>query len=161
VRSKTPQPRGTKVSLLTPSPSLLSLSVQYACNGDELPSRAQVRRWAKAAMKTEAQVTVRFVDADEGQTLNRKFRHKDYATNVLSFCYEQSPVIGDLVLCAPVVQREADEQHKAPMAHFAHMIVHGMLHLQGYDHGASKLDAQRMESKEREILARFGIADPY
>lgn len=139
----------------------ISLSVQYACNGDALPSRAQVRRWALAAAETPVQVTVRFVDAAEGQRLNREFRGKDYATNVLSFCYEENPVVGDLVLCVPVVLREAGEQGKPATAHFAHMVVHGMLHLQGYDHEAGKRDAQRMEAKEREILARFRIADPY
>jgi len=106
-------------------------------------------------------VTIRFVDAEEGQTLNRDFRNKDYATNVLSFNYEQQPVVGDLVLCVPVVLTEACEQRKAVADHFAHMIVHGMLHLQGYDHETGKQEAMRMEAKEREILSRFGIADPY
>ena len=139
----------------------LSLAVQYACDDPALPSRTQVRRWARAAAETPAQVTVRFVGAEEGQTLNRNFRGKDYATNVLSFCYEKNPVVGDLVLCVPVVLREAREQKKLAPAHFAHMVVHGMLHLQGYAHEADKKNAERMEAKEREILARFGIADPY
>lgn len=139
----------------------LSLAVQYVCNDPALPSRPQVRRWARAAAETTAQVTVRFVDAKEGRTLNREFRGKDYATNVLSFPYETNPVVGDLVLCVPVVLRESREQHKPAAAHFAHMIVHGMLHLQGYDHETGKRDAARMEAKEREILSRFRIADPY
>ncbi|MFY9329001.1 MAG: rRNA maturation RNase YbeY [Georgfuchsia sp.] len=138
-----------------------SLAVQYACNDPALPSRPQIRRWARAASETPMQVTVRFVDAEEGQTLNREFRGKDYATNVLSFHYETDPVVGDLVLCVPVVLRESREQYKPAAVHFAHMIVHGMLHLQGYDHEAGKREAERMEVKEREILARFGIADPY
>lgn len=93
--------------------------------------------------------------------MNREFRGKDYATNVLSFPYETNPVAGDLVLCVPVVLRESREQHKPAAAHFAHMIVHGMLHLQGYDHETGKREAARMEAKEREILSRFRIADPY
>jgi len=108
------------------------------------------------------QATIRFVDLDEGQALNRDYRGKDYATNVLSFIYEATPrVVGDLVICLPVVLREAAEQNKPVAAHLAHLIVHGMLHLQGYDHETGKRDASRMENKEREILARFGIPDPY
>ena len=139
----------------------ISLTVQYACNDPALPSRSQIRRWVSATLERAGQVTVRFVDAEEGQTLNRNYRSKDYATNVLTFCYEENPVVGDLVLSVPVVLREAREQGKLAAAHFAHMIVHGMLHLQGYNHEADKRDAERMEAKEREILARFGIADPY
>nr|WP_246590932.1 rRNA maturation RNase YbeY [Georgfuchsia toluolica] len=137
------------------------MTVQFGCHTALLPSRPQIRRWAKAAADTSAQVTVRFVDTNEGRKLNCEFRGRDYATNVLSFPYETDPVVGDLVLCVPVVLREAREQHKPAAAHFAHMIVHGMLHLQGYDHEAGKREAQRMEEKEREILVRFGIADPY
>lgn len=138
-----------------------SLSVQYACKCEPLPSRPHVRRWAKAATETSIQATVRFVDAEEGRTLNRQFRGKDYATNVLSFVYEKQPVVGDLVLCVPVILREAKAQGKPVAAHFAHLIVHGMLHLQGYDHEVGKPQAERMETKEREILTRFGIVDPY
>lgn len=106
-------------------------------------------------------VTVRFVDTAEGRRLNRAFRGKDYATNVLSFVYEDEPVIGDLVICLPVVRREAKEQGKPFRAHLAHMVVHGMLHLQGYDHETNERDALRMEARERAILARFRIPDPY
>lgn len=106
-------------------------------------------------------ITVRFVDANESRQLNRTFRQKDYATNVLSFPYDQNPVVGDLVVCLPVVLREAKEHGKSPLQHFAHLIVHGMLHLQGYDHEAGQREAARMEAREREILARFGIDDPY
>ncbi|MDE2600249.1 MAG: rRNA maturation RNase YbeY [Rhodocyclaceae bacterium] len=141
----------------------LSLSVQYACNDDALPSRPQVRRWVKKAFEGDsAEVTVRFVDAEEGRTLNREYRHKDYATNVLSFPYVPNPeMAGDLVLCLPVVLKEAAEQKKPAEAHFAHLIVHGMLHLQGYDHETGDEDAEIMEAREREILAALGYPDPY
>jgi probable rRNA maturation factor len=140
----------------------LSLSVQYACNDDGLPLRPFVRRCVRAACEAPAQVTVRFVDAEEGRTLNAAYRHKDYATNVLSFPYETDPaVIGDLAICLPVVLKEAAAQGKPAAAHFAHLIVHGMLHLQGYDHETGPQDAARMEAKEREILARLGYPDPY
>ena len=142
----------------------LALAVQYGCKDAQLPLRPQVRRWVRAAQEHPAQVTIRFVDADEAQTLNRDYRGKDYATNVLSFVYESEPApvtTGDLVVCLPVVLREANEQGKQVKAHMAHLIVHGMLHLQAYEHETNKLDAARMEAKEREILARFGIPDPY
>ncbi|MDO9602095.1 MAG: rRNA maturation RNase YbeY [Rhodocyclaceae bacterium] len=143
----------------------LSLCVQYCCKDGQLPTRAQVRRWVRAAQEHPLQATVRFVDADEGQVLNRSYRGKDYATNVLTFVYASAPVapvtLGDLVICLPVVLREAEEQGKPLVAHLAHMIVHGMLHLQGYDHETGKRDAARMEAREREVLARFDIPDPY
>jgi len=140
----------------------LSLAVQYACSDASLPQRPFVRRCVQASLEGPAEVTVRFVDADEGRTLNRDWRHKDYATNVLSFDYEREPIVmGDLVLCLPVVLREAAEQGKPTAAHFAHLIVHGMLHLQGYDHETGATDAARMEAREREILARLGYPDPY
>jgi probable rRNA maturation factor len=116
----------------------------------------------RAACSLPAEVTVRFVDAEEGQMLNRDYREKDYATNVLSFVYETTPVVlGDLVVCLPVVQKEAVDQGKTIEAHFAHLIVHGMLHLQGYDHETGAEDAQRMEALETKILAGLGIANPY
>ena len=144
----------------------LNLSVQYACNKDHLPLRQKIQSWARAALNVDGmrggQVTVRFVDAEEGQALNREFRNKDYATNVLSFPYESEPVVcGDLVICSPVVEREAKEQDKTLEAHIAHLIVHGVLHLQGYDHETSKADARRMENRERAILLALGYADPY
>jgi probable rRNA maturation factor len=140
----------------------LHLVVQYACNDDRLPSRSQVRRWVRAAATSDAEVTVRFVDADEGRVLNRDYRNKDYATNVLSFPYASAPAVaGDLVVCLPVVLREAQEQNKPSAFHFAHLIVHGMLHLQGYDHETGDQDADRMEAREREILAALGYPDPY
>ncbi|WP_131109929.1 rRNA maturation RNase YbeY [Sulfuricystis thermophila] len=139
----------------------LHLAVQYAVAGADLPDRAQLRRWVRAAQEKPVTVTVRFVDADEGRALNRAYRGKDHATNVLSFVYEDEPVVGDLVICLPVVRREAVEQGKALRAHLAHMVVHGMLHLQGYDHETNEADAARMEARERTILARFRIPDPY
>lgn len=140
----------------------LSLAVQYACNDERLPARPQVRRWVRAAQERPVQATVRFVAADEGRALNRDYRGKDYATNVLSFVYASEPVVsGDLVVCLPVVEREAAEQGKPLAAHLAHLIVHGLLHLQGYDHETGQRDAERMEAREREILARLGYPDPY
>lgn len=144
----------------------LNLSVQYACNADGVPSRPQFRAWARAALNADGmrggQITLRLVDAEEGQSLNRDYRGKDYATNVLSFPYEIEPVvIGDLAICHPVVAREAAEQGKTLEAHYAHLVVHGVLHLQGYDHETGEADAARMEDKEREILASLGFADPY
>jgi probable rRNA maturation factor len=146
-----------------PVPPSLSLSVQYACESETLPSRPQVRRWVKKALEGDsAEVTVRFVEAEEGQKLNREYRHRDYATNVLSFPYIPNPAMaGDLVLCLPVVLKEATEQQKPAEAHFAHLIVHGMLHLQGYDHETSDSEAEIMEAREREILAALGYPDPY
>ena len=144
----------------------LNLSVQYVCNKTGLPLRPQIRTWARAALDVDGaqggQITIRFVDAEEGQSLNRDYRGKDYATNVLSFPYESEPIVcGDLVICAPVVEREAAEQGKELEAHYAHLIVHGILHLQGYDHEAGEQEAQLMESHERTLLTKFGFADPY
>ena len=140
----------------------LNLSVQYACNTSGLPSRTQLRQWARAALEGGCQVTIRYVDAEEGRALNRDYRGKDYATNVLSFVYETEPLtVGDLVVCAPVVTKEAGDQGKALEAHHAHLIVHGMLHLQGYDHETGEEDARIMENREREILAGLGFPDPY
>ncbi|MFA7269757.1 MAG: rRNA maturation RNase YbeY [Sterolibacterium sp.] len=143
-----------------PTPKI-SLSVQYAGNPAGLPTRPRLRRWVSTAQTCDVAVTIRFVDAEEGHRLNRQYRSKDYPTNVLSFAYEGPPhVAGDLVLCVPVVQREAVEQGKPADAHFAHLVVHGMLHLQGYEH-ETDAEAARMEAQEREILARLGIPDPY
>ena len=143
----------------------LNLSVQYACNKDHLPLRQKIQSWARAALNVDGmrggQVTVRFVDAEEGQALNREFRNKDYATNVLSFPYESEPVItGDLVICTEVVAKEAAEQNRPLDAHYAHLTVHGMLHLQGWDHDNDD-DAAAMENEEKEILAALGYPDPY
>ena len=156
--------RSTVPSARQPEPGLpeLRLSVQYPGGKDGAPTRPQVRRWVRAACDKPAEVTVRFVGAEEGQTLNHDYRSKDSATNVLSFPYEIGECIcGDLVLCLPVAMREAEEQRKAPEAHFAHLVVHGMLHLQGYDHETGRHDAERMEALERQIMATLGYPDPY
>jgi len=122
--------------------------------------RADFVRWARAALVGGGEVTIRLVDADEGRTLNNKYRGKDYATNVLSFPYDTEPVVsGDLVICPSVVAREAAEQNKALAAHYAHLTVHGMLHLQGWDHENDN-DAQAMETEETEILAAMRYPDP-
>ena len=144
----------------------LNLSVQYACDADLLPSRPQIRAWARQALNVDAkrggQITIRFVDEEEGRTLNHEYRQKNYATNVLSFPYETDPIIvGDLVICPAVVKREAQEQGKSLEAHCAHLIVHGLLHLQGYDHESGMDNALLMEEKERKILASLGFPDPY
>jgi probable rRNA maturation factor len=137
----------------------LALSVQYVAKGDDLPARPLLRRWVAAALDADAAVTVRFVDAREGRTLNRTYRGKDATTNVLAFVYDCVSG-GDIVLCAPVLRREARQQGKTLDAHCAHLVVHGMLHLQGYDHHRAAA-ATRMEARETAILAKLGIADPY
>ena len=147
--------------LLRKAPPVLMLSVQYGVANDRLPSRQRVRRWAKAALLTDAEVTLRLVGSREGRTLNRNFRGKDYATNVLTFAYPDiEPLSGDIVLCAPVIAKEAREQRKPIEAHYAHLVVHGMLHLQGYDHENNN-DARAMETLEAEIVVKLGYADPY
>lgn len=139
----------------------LALSVQYAAENDGLPTRNQLRAWVKAALQRDADVTVRLVGAEEGHTLNRQYGRKDHATNVLTFTYpDTDPLSGDIALCVPVVDREAREQHKNLQAHYAHLVVHGMLHLQGYDHRKAA-DARVMESLETEIVTGLGYADPY
>jgi probable rRNA maturation factor len=140
----------------------LNLSVQYPAGSDGAPTRPQIRRWVRAACAVPAEVTVRLVDEDEGRDLNRDYRGKDYATNVLSFPYDSGArVCGDLVLCKWVVECEARDQQKPLEAHYAHLIVHGMLHLQGHDHETGRDDAEQMEALEREILKTLGYLDPY
>jgi probable rRNA maturation factor len=140
-----------------------SLAVQFASDADNLPSRAQIRRWVAAALEHAAEITVRIVAAEEAQALNQDYRKKGYVPNVLTFEYgEVSPGVlgGDVVICAPVVEREAREQGKPLKDHYAHMTVHGVLHLQGYDH-IDPADADIMESREAVILRRFRIPNPY
>ena len=137
----------------------MSLAVQRASRASHIPSDATLRKWARAA-GIEGVVTVRYVGAAESRRLNRRFRGKDYATNVLSFPYSAKPLEGDLVICAQVVAREAREQGKTLRAHHAHMLVHGLLHLAGLDHERAR-EAARMEGRERRILAELGFADPY
>ena len=144
----------------------LTLSLQFA-KFEDAPlhraalSRHKVTRWIRHALESPAEITVRIVDAEEGQTLNRDYRQKDYATNVLTFDYTMEPVVtADLVLCAPVVAQEAKEQGKTLEAHYAHLIVHGTLHAQGWDHDLDE-DAQVMELRETEIMAKLGFQNPY
>jgi probable rRNA maturation factor len=139
----------------------LSLSLQFADkrHREQLP-RHKVMRWLRAALSSDGEITVRIVDADEGRALNRDYRHKDYATNVLTFDYSREPLMADLVLCAPVVEAEAAEQGKTLEAHYAHLLVHGALHAQGMDHEV-EADALVMEAREREVLAALGFYDPY
>lgn len=156
----------------TEAPPILNLVVQKVLDGgDKLsaPKKHQIRRWAQAALLGDVAVTVRLVGEAEGRELNRNYRGKDYATNVLTFVYadedgvpgvEGAPLTGDLVLCVPVVVREAAEQGKPVDAHFAHLVVHGMLHLQGHEHDV-ETEAVLMEARERDILRTLGYADPY
>jgi probable rRNA maturation factor len=124
--------------------------------------RAFVNRCLRHALATNAEMTVRIVDAEEGQALNRSYRKKDYATNVLTFDYAQSPmVMADLVLCAPVVALEAKAQGKSLQQHYAHLLIHGALHAQGYDHETSETDAIEMETLEMFIMAELGLPCPY
>ena len=145
-----------------------SLAVQFASEADTLPSRAQIRRWVAAALEHPAEITVRIVDADEAQALNHDYRDKDYVPNVLTFEYGEigqdesgrGVLGGDVVICAPVVAREAHEQGKPLKHHYAHMTIHGVLHLQGYDH-LDPAEADIMESREAAILKLFHIPNPY
>jgi probable rRNA maturation factor len=145
----------------------LSLSLQFGDLKDAARHRAalprhQVIRCIRHALEADAEITVRIVGADEGQALNQSYRQKDYATNVLTFDYATEPlVMADLVLCAPVVAREAKEQKKSLADHYAHLLVHGTLHAQGWDHETSDADAEAMEAREVEILAGLGLKNPY
>ncbi len=145
----------------------LSLSLQFGALADAATHRTalprhKVARCIRHALEADAEITVRIVDSEEGQTLNRDYRGKDYATNVLTFDYETEPlVMADLVLCAPVVAREAAEQGKTLADHYAHLLVHGTLHAQGWDHETSESDAEEMEAREVEILAELGLQNPY
>lgn len=146
-----------------PTKNKLSLSVQYADPrlAERLP-RHRIRRWVQAALLSPAQLTIRFVDAEEGCSLNRDYRDKDYATNVLTFTYDfyEEMVQADIILCTDVLLAEAEEQHKSLKEHAAHLVVHGTLHAQGYEHESDD-DAEDMEALEATILARFGFANPY
>ena len=146
-----------------------TVHVSYGLPRKGLPAAASVRRWAEAALagqRRRIELAVRYVDSDEGRALNRDYRGKDYATNVLSFPVElppgvRSPLLGDLVICAPVVALEALGQDKPLTHHHAHLVVHGVLHLLGMDHERSEAEAEAMEARERTILGRLGIPDPY
>ena len=135
--------------------------IQRAVPAAGIPSAVSLRLWAETARgKKRGEITLRIVDADEGLALNRDWRGRDYATNVLSFPMQEPDYLGDIVICAEVVAREAQEQQKAPRAHWAHMVVHGVLHLMGHDHIADD-EAEKMEALERRLLARMGFDDPY
>jgi probable rRNA maturation factor len=139
----------------------LALSIQGQGRFVGLPARSTLLRWIKAALERDAELTVRFVGAAEARRLNLEFRGKDYATNVLTFDYRHAPVVvADIVLCVPVVRREAREQRKGFREHLAHLVVHGVLHAQGHEHDRAR-DAKRMEAREVRILAGLGIDDPY
>lgn len=144
-----------------PRAAQLTLAVQYAVSAKGKPSRAQFRKWVLAALEHDAHITLRIVGKKEGRALNLGYRNKDYATNVLTFVLQdKAPFEGDLALCAPVVEGEAHAQKKSVVAHYAHLTVHGVLHLQGYDHENDE-DAQVMECRETQIMAKLGYADPY
>jgi len=159
--AKTPAKAATPKPAKAPKPTL-SLSLQFADKRHkEVLPRTQVSRWIKASLASDAELAVRLVDAEEGQALNRDYRQKDYATNVLTFDYAHEPVVmADLILCAPVIEQEAKDQNKGLVAHYAHMLVHGTLHAQGWDHEDPQ-EADAMEAREREILAGLGFDDPY
>ncbi len=148
-----------------PAKNKLALSVQYPDPRlKEVISRSQVRRWVQAALFAPAELTIRFVDEEEGRVLNRDYRGKDYATNVLTFAYTEdasaAQTQADIILCTDVLLREAAEQSKALEAHATHLVVHGVLHAQGYDHETDE-EADEMEGIEAEILAALGIDNPY
>ncbi len=140
----------------------LTLHLQVAAIAHYVPTPTQVRRWARATLGMPGEITVRIVGATEARTLNRRYLGRDYATNVLAFPYVSSDraVQGDIVLCAPVIAREALAQGKTLEAHFAHLTVHALLHLQGHDH-ARRRDTTRMEALEKRLLAKLGYPDPY
>lgn len=145
---------------------MVHVELQNASSANFLPASDQLRRWVEAALQRErAEIVIRVVDSEEGAELNEHYRHKPGATNVLSFPFEPPPgvatdILGDLVICAPVVEQEAAEQRKPLMAHWAHLVVHGVLHLQGFDH-VEENEALTMESEEIAILNELGFANPY
>lgn len=147
---------------------MIELDVQLASTG-KVPTAAELQRWCELALRQrsgDSELTIRMVDEEEGRELNRTWRHKDYPTNVLSFPADvpdeflDIPLLGDLVICVPVVEREAAEQGKPPAAHWAHLVIHGCLHLLGYDH-IEDAEAEEMEALERQLLAELGHPDPY
>ncbi|MTZ13054.1 rRNA maturation RNase YbeY [Stutzerimonas degradans] len=147
---------------------MIELDVQLASTG-KVPTAAELQRWCELALRQrsgDSELTIRMVDEEEGRELNRTWRHKDYPTNVLSFPTDvpdeflDIPLLGDLVICVPVVEREAVEQGKPLTAHWAHLVIHGCLHLLGYDH-IEDAEAEEMEALERQLLAELGHPDPY
>lgn len=146
-----------------PAPKL-SLAVQYASDAQHLPTRAQWRRWVKAALQRDVRMTLRIVDEAEGRELNKSYRGKDYATNVLTFVYDDElsgeAIYGDVIVCAPVVEKEAVAQHKDLLAHYAHLAIHAALHLQGYEH-ENDAEATEMEALETGLMLKLRYPDPY
>jgi probable rRNA maturation factor len=148
-----------------PAPKL-SLAVQYASDAQHLPTRAQFRRWLKAALQRDVRMTLRIVDEAEGRELNKAYRGKDYATNVLTFVYDDEEpqsgeaLYGDVIVCAPVVEKEAAAQHKDLLAHYAHLAIHAALHLQGYEH-ENDAEAEEMEALETGLMLKLRYPDPY
>jgi len=143
------------------SPYKLCLAVQYACDAQHMPTRAQWRRWVKAALQHDVDMTLRIVGEAEGRELNKNYRGKDCATNVLTFVYDDAgQLAGDVVICAPVVEKEAAVQHKDLRAHYAHLAIHAALHLQGYDH-ENDTDAAEMEALETALMLKLRYPDPY
>lgn len=139
----------------------IKLAVQYASKALQLPTKKQFRHWAKVALRVDTEVTIRIVDEAEGRELNKAYRGKDYATNVLTFPLTEVPhLMGDIIICAPIVVTEALTQNKSLEAHYAHLTVHGILHLHGYDHEI-EAQAELMESLETAILVKLGYANPY
>ena len=143
------------------NPCKLSLSVQYASDEQILPSRPQLRRWLKTALLRSANITLRIVDEAEGRKLNHQFRGKDYATNVLTFVYDEESILaGDVLICAPVASKEAKAQHKDLLAHYAHLVIHAALHLQGFEH-ETDMEAAKMEALETSLMLKLHYPDPY
>lgn len=158
----------TKKNTLVPK---LSLAVQYASDTQNLPTRAQFRRWINAALQRDVCMTLRLVDEAEGRELNKNYRGKDYATNVLTFVYDDEEpqsgaalsgktLYGDVIICAPVVEKEAAAQHKDLLAHYAHLAIHAALHLQGYEH-ENDAEAEEMEALETELMLKLRYPNPY
>jgi probable rRNA maturation factor len=139
----------------------LSLAVQYVSAGQNIPTRVQFRRWFKSALQEDVSITLRIVDEAEGRALNKNYRGKDYPTNVLTFVYDDAqPLSGDVVICAPVVEREAAMQRKDLHAHYAHLTIHAALHLQGYEHDKDA-DATEMEALETALMLKLHFPNPY
>ena len=139
----------------------LAIYTQIAADLTDVPSKSQFKKWAKAALRVDTEVTIRIADAQEALALNSQYRGKDYATNVLTFVLSETPILmGDIIICAPVVATEANAQGIDLIAHYAHLTVHGMLHLSGFDH-ENEHQAELMEGLEIQILAKLGYANPY
>ncbi len=139
----------------------LAITIQNVSAEKHIPSKNYFKKWARATLRVDTEVTIRIVDSDEALALNHEYRGKDYATNVLTFPLTEEPhLMGDIILCAPVVMQEAAMQNKPLIAHYAHLTVHGILHLHGYDH-ETEAQAELMEAIETQIVTKLGYANPY